>query len=222
MKVNSKHLSKIVLSFALLLAIFNGMVFSYIAQNGSGQGYDEGSGESKLASNNSIEYYVVLGAGYFLKAQVHIQDFLNRVEWQDLTGPDFNELDQLAGSGLDNLRLARENYARLIQIAEKTPYNPEVIDRLKHFSYDIYMKTFNLNPAVFAAVRGYLEKGDITGCFKHFYYRLTMMEMMLMVIQSEISVQRIPTLQLLWKINEVGAETSLFGSFTARVFRAIH
>jgi len=169
----------------------------------------------------SIETYVIQGAGYFLEANSCIQSILNRVELQDFNGFYYSELDQLVHRAFFNIILARMTYEQLLRLAELTPYNREFISKLKGFDYQSYMNEMGLNAVVFNQVREYLEKGDITGTFKHTYSNLVAIDELLTGIKNEISVDRIPALSLIWKLNETCAETSLFGSYAARVFHAI-
>jgi hypothetical protein len=197
-------------------------VFSYILQNGSGKGYPDGDGDNGIVNNLSIETYVIQGAGYFLEGNSCIQTILNHAELQDLKGIDYNELHQLVDRAYFNITIARLTYEQLIRIAEMTPYNQEFVSKLKAFDYQSYMTETGLNSVVFNKVREYLEKGDITGSFKHTYSNLCDIEELLTSIKNGTAVNRIPELSLLWKLNETCAETSLFGSYAARVFNGIH
>jgi hypothetical protein len=198
--------------------------FPRILQNGSGQGYTDGSGtsEEKAATQAvSIEMYVVQGGGYFLKAHAAVQELLNRVEWQDIKAINYDELNRLAGSALYNMTLARSYYWQLLSLAEVTPYNPVVIEKLKGFDYDAFMKENGLNPAIFEQVRAYLANGDITGSIRHSFYRLAALEKLLIVLQGDICMKRLPDLALSWKLNEMCAENTLFGSYAARILNSL-
>jgi hypothetical protein len=110
----------------------------------------------------------------------------------------------------------------LIQLAESTPYNREFISLLKGFDYQFFLEKNGLNDVVFNKVREYLEKGDITGSFEHTYSNLRSIEALLTAIKKGIEDNQTPALSLLWKLNETCAETSLFGSYAARIFHVIH
>jgi len=96
-----------------------------------------------------------------------------------------------------------------------------VIEHLNCFDYENFLNEYRLNPSIFGIVRGYLVKGNITGTYKYFYGRLKIIEQLLMTIQSSISGNRIPGFETFWRLNERCAETALFGSYIARVFKAI-
>ncbi len=221
MKVIKMNLKLKVLFGTFILMIFSMNVFSYILQNGSGKGYPDGDGDTSILNNLSIETYVIQGAGYFLEGNTCIQTILNRVELQDLKGIDYNELDQLVDRAFLNIILARLTYEQLIRIAESTPYNLVFIAKLKDFDYQSLINEMGLNVIVFNKVREYLEKGDITGSFKHTYSNLCAIEELLTSIKNDISINGLPGLMLLWKLNETCAETSLFGSYAARIFNDI-
>ena len=225
MNTTGKHLTRFLAGLAALLLVLNGYLFSYIALNGSGSGYTNPDGDSGVVTTlgiNPIEMHVIIGGGYFLKANANIGDFLHKIEWRDLTGIDYDEIDRLIGGALANMTGARLTYGRLIQMAAATPYNPEVIFLLKNFDYEMFMEIHGLNPSVFAKVREYLETGDITGSFKHFHANLITIERMLVEIHGQISMNRMPELSLLWKLNETCAETSLYGSFVTRIFKTVN
>jgi hypothetical protein len=212
----------------LILLIFNFSAFSRIYHNGSGSGYDDGSGGSSLDTgkvssiSNSIEGYIIDGAGYYLKANAGIQSLLNLVELQDMNGTDDAEMNRSVIAALDNITRAREIFAKLIETAEATPYNPVVIDRLNKFDYDTFMTVNTLNPVIFNELASYLSRGDITGTFKHSYAGLCSLEKLLMSIKEGLSMNQMPLLPVLWQLNETCAQTTLFGSYAARVFYEIN
>ena len=197
-------------------------MFSYILQNGSGKGYESGDGDSAAISSLSIETLVIQGAGYFLEANSSIQTLLNRVEWQDFNGLSAGELEQLSQRAFTNIILAGMTYEQLSRVAESTPYNREFIAKLQAFDYHSYMTEMGLNAVVFNRLKVYLEKGDITGTFKHAHANMAVIKDLLTEIKTVIADNRLPGLSLLWKLNETCAETLLFGSYAARVFHVIH
>ena len=221
MKVSKKKLKLKVFLGTFIVIIFSMNMFSYILLNGSGNGYTSGNDDTGIISTLSIETYVIQGGGYFLEANSCIQSILNRVEMQDFNGFYFSELEQLVYRAYFNIIFARMTYEQLIQLAESTPYNRGFISQLKGFDYQSFLENNGLNAVVFNKVREYLEKGDITGSFKHTYSNLCALEDLLTVIKNGTAVNRAPELSLLWKLNETCAETSMFGSYAARVFHAI-
>lgn len=194
--------------------------------NGAGSGYDDGGDggdgvAGTTAINNPIEYYITLGAGYYLSANTNFQEFLKMVEMQDIEGVDFFALQKKAGSSLLNVQNAAFIYMILVRQAAITPYNEAVITGLKDFDYQSFMLENSLNTVVFAEVEVYLQMGDITGLLKKVHNDLKELTAMLESINEELSLNQTPQLPELWRINETFSRVSLFGSYTARIFSAV-
>ena len=221
MKTITNILKKGIILAVSIFILININVFSYVLNNGSGTVYTEGTSNGIGISNISIEMMIIEGSGYFFKAQADIQSFLNIIEWQDTRVINYINLNQVIKNALNHMIMARSNFEELIKAAESTPYNLEVIGRLKDFDYDSFMKEYNLNPYVFNIVKEYLMEGDITGTFKYTDEKFKEIEQVILEIQEEISADRLPGVSMCWKINELCAETTLFGSYIARIFKTI-
>ena len=221
MKTITNILKKGIILAVSIFIIFNINAFSYVLGNGSDTGYNGGPSNGIGISNIPIKMLIEDGEGYFLKAQVNIQSFLNSIEWQDTRVINYINLNQVIKNALNHMIMARSNFEELIKAAESTPYNLEVIGRLKDFDYDSFMKEYNLNPYVFNIVKEYLMEGDITGTFKYTDEKFKEIEQVILEIQEEISADRLPGVSMCWKINELCAETTLFGSYIARIFKTI-
>jgi hypothetical protein len=94
-----------------------------------------------------------------------------------------------------------------------------VIEKLKSFDYNSFMLDNRLNEAVFKKVEGYLSVGDITGAYRHVLSAVKYMELLLISVKTQMDFNGLETY---WKLNELCAETTLFGSFIARVFHQIN
>jgi hypothetical protein len=217
--INKHHILTAALVF-LILILFNNNLFSYISFNGSGSGYDDpDTGEDLKKNTASIDTLITEGAGYYLQGNADIQSLLNLVELQDLKEIDYLELQRLVDSALQNITNARITYEKLVIKAEATPYNPVVIEKLKAFDYNTFMNYNRLNETIFKKAAGYLCSGNITGAFRHVLAVVRYMESLLTAVKTEMDFNR---LEIYWKLNELCAETTLFGSFIARVFHQIN
>ena len=195
--------------------------FSRIKNNGSGGGYEEEDDEKVNGMNITIETYISEGGGYYLSANSDIQTILKTIELQDIQSIDFIELNNVLDKAISKMRNAILTYENLIKKAESTPYNEYVLSLLEDFDYTNFMIEKGLNSVVFMEVEGYLKEGDITGIFKNTYNSFTDILEMLNLIKVEISKNNIPELSIFWRLNETLSESSLFGSYVARVFSAI-
>jgi hypothetical protein len=205
--------SKIFLKvFVIVVTCFlmTGSVYPYILQNGSGKGYEP---PKTLGAEvgNSIETYIEIGGGYFLKSHSDLLLFLNKVEMSGINGSDYNEWQGILKSALGNMRNAKETYDLLIKTAEATPYNQEVISRLAKFDYASFAQVNNLNEIIFNEVEQRLASGDITGCYKNAYADMCTIEKLLVLALNEVSLSK-------WKLNGLCADTLIFGQYVAMVF----
>jgi hypothetical protein len=221
MQTITKILKKGIILAVSIFILFNINAFSYVFFNGSETGYSGGTSNGIGISNISIEMLIIEGSGYFSKSQADIQSFLNTIELQDTMVINYIDLYQVIKNSLNHMIQARSNFEELIKAAESTPYNLEVIGRLKEFDYDSFMKEYNLNPYIFGTIKEYLVKGDITGTFKYTNFQLKEIALLIEKIQEEINAYRLPEISVCWKLNELCAETTLFGSYIARIFKTI-
>jgi len=206
----------------VVIMVFNGNLFCIISINGSGSGYNNGiPNGGKGIGMNDIESYVVEGAGYYMEAKSIIETILNWVEYKDIKGMDYDELALLVDNALVKIQAAAGTYEQLIAIAEKTPYNQTVIDRLKVFAYDKFMLENNLIPVIFIEVTQYLSRGDITGIYKHTYQSMKSIEALLLTVKKAVFLGTLPGIPVFWQLNEQCCRTSLFGSYCARVFNRV-
>jgi hypothetical protein len=198
-------------------------VYSYIDHNGAGGGYGgggESSGGSSICSqNNEIEYFIMLGAGHYLDAKTDIQQLLKAVEWQDIRGVNYFEMQYVVESSLFHMKNAKYIYEILISTAEVTPYNEAVLVLLKDFDYDDYMLENGLNKGMFDIVRHHLQAGDITGIFKRTYTDYSNIILLLEAVKKNLYNDKMPGLSIFWQLNETLDNTSTIGSYVARVFK---
>ena len=219
MKYINKHPIMMVTIVFIIMVMSNNNLFSYISCNGSGSGYEGSSGGEGFTYTTTIENLIIEGAGYYLQGNSDIQAILKMVELHDLKETDYNELQRLLNSALENITNSRLTYEKLVTRAEATPYNPVVLEQLKTFDYTIFMYANRLNASVFKRVEGFLSAGDITGAFKYVLAAVRDIEYLLITMKNEMDSNR---LESYWQLNELCAETTLFGSFIARVFHQIN
>lgn len=216
-----------IFAYVVITLMCNVYIFAYIFGNGSGKGYCDGDPqpgcppEKSFNPGYSIEAYVEQGGGYFLNAYSGFLALLNRVEMSNQQGIDYDEMKKLAGQALQNLENAGAVYAVLIELAENTPYNPEVNAKLKAFDFHDFMVKNGLNPIIFNKVAGCLSTGDITGIFKHISEEMAAIHTLLAVIHNDTASNRLPGIRALREANRAFSDTLIFGQQTAQVFDAL-
>jgi hypothetical protein len=211
-------------NFGLILTLIVSLslnAFGYINNNQTGKGYEEGSGGNSIVERASIEDYIVVGGGYYLKANSSVQELLEVIELQDVEEINWDNVRMTVDNAIENMNNAIETYDALIARAEAAPYYLNVITQLKNFEYDDYRLLHGLNRTIFDKVEDYLRKGNITGLFKHTNTGFNKILTLLTSVKGDIDQNRIPDLSLFWQLNESLSETSMFGSYVARVFHSI-
>jgi len=204
--------------FILIVANIN--LYSYVWLNGGGRGYVPPGGDS-ITTSNTIETYIINGANSYLAAKLDIETFLRLIEMKDIQGLEYKELNALLDNAITDMKTTISIYEALIQTASNTPYDEEVQTRLKTFDYTSFMLSNGLNKSIFGTVSGFLKNGDITGCFKKTYADMKNILAILQIIKGATTLDKLPELAIFWRLNETCCETSLFGSYFARVFSAI-
>jgi hypothetical protein len=221
-----KNLILTILVGAMILFVTPASVFSRWMQNGAGGGYEDGDGTSSILSGylslgDTIESYVIKGAGYYLDAYSDILVFLNRMELSNMHGIDYNESRQLLDRALDNMINALKTYECLIKKASMTPYKEAALSKLMDFDYNGFMQERGLNSVIFGKVEEHLKSGDITGMLRQTYSEFAVIAELLSSVRDELYLERLPEMIKVWKLNEQCSQTLLFGQYGSRVFYAV-
>jgi hypothetical protein len=213
-----------VILVAVMVVVLSGFCldsYAYINNNHGGRAYQEESGVSTFGITNSIEDYIVMGAGAFLNAHSSVQEILKIFELQDMEGIDSDRLRELTSKAVQDMRRTVETYTALVNKAAITPYNTAVFLKLVQFDYGSFRQNHGLNPFVFNRVAGFLKHGNVTGLFQYSLSRYIQLLDLLNTLNQAVNGGEMPELSLLWKINEGFSNQALLGSYAARVFYAL-
>ena len=218
-RIKKQWVLKAVIGVFIILA-FSFNSFSRIYHNHGDSAYVDGGAEA-AAISSSIETYIIDGAGNYLKSYSDVLILLNYIETTAPGNLDHAELQAVVASALANLNSAKSAYTQLIAMAEATPYNLEVLEKLKFFDYESFMENNGLIPVVFKDVEKFLKKGDITGTFKKSSASFDMLVSILKTIEADIALGNMPDINSLWNLNQEYAKELLFGQYTARIYYAL-
>ncbi|MCU0285462.1 MAG: hypothetical protein MUF15_03580 [Acidobacteria bacterium] len=196
--------------------IFNITCFPRVNNNDVDRGYIV----SVVAfnGNNLIKDYIIIGANLYLSAAADIQNLIKMIEVQDSQEIDLIQLNKLTESALAHMQNACDDYKKLIEIAEITPYNGTIQVALRNFDYTTFMLENDLNEKVFENIEKLLKCGDITGALRKTYSYFLGISALLNNIKADASASRLTDVKTFWKLNEACAEASLFGSYVTRIF----
>ena len=169
----------------------------------------------------SIGYLISKGGGFFLKSHSDMLLFLNLIEISEISDLDFIELQKVLNSAIDNIEKASETYYHLKSLAAVTPYNQEVIDKLRTFDYDTLQSERNLNAVIFEKVKKLLSIGDVRGAYNLFYEDLDYLFEQIRSLKPIVDSEKVPEISELWRINQKYNELQLFGQYLSEVFYAL-
>ncbi len=222
MRITNNHQNLLVVLTGVILLLVSTNVFPAICHNGSGGGYSDidGTGVSSVSSIDAylIEILVIEGAGYYLEANTAFQKLLGMVELQELHGLDMGKYGNALKDAIVGMNNAQAIYNLLIQIAETTPYNAAVQEKLATFDYMTFCEEKGLTITIFKKVENYLVAGDITGVYKETRASFEAISSQMFKIYMAHCSGQLTDIELYRQINEDFAQTSLFGSYVARIF----
>lgn len=210
--------SRLILLIAIFL--FSNKMFGLIVLNESQKGYEKPNLTNEPITGNAqpIELFIIQGGGHFLKSCSDFQLFLNKIELADLYGLNYDDLIKMLNNAIYSMECAKTNYSDLIDVAEKTPYNQIIIDKLKSFDYDSFQKNKGLICDIIQKIKGFLVNGNITGAYKETYSYTVDSLTYLYGIKETIDNKIFPDVSMLWVLNQKYSECKLFGQYISQIF----
>ncbi|UCH97952.1 MAG: hypothetical protein JSV88_14150 [Candidatus Aminicenantes bacterium] len=204
--------------FMFIVSIFCIKLLPYLKFNGSETAFDQGEQENRCEMKRLIS----TGAGYFLRSQSDFLLFLDKIEMSDPEGINYIELQSLVQGSIDNLENAKQEYNCLKDIAASTPYQPDMIEKLKTFDYNAFIKEKGLNAVIFKDLETYLKKGDIRGMYSRECVEISKILALLEKVKILTDAGQFPDLEDLWRLNQAYSQSLLFGQYAAEVFARIN
>ncbi len=207
----------------VMVVLFTSQVSAYIQLNGSGSVFCTDSTPSvntaltQCPSVPSPAPYIIRGASFYLKAQANYALFLNLVELSGIERVGIREMRRYLEDALVNIQQARENYELLLGLASAVPYDEAALTKLETFDYESFFYTHQLNRDIFDVVAYYLEQGDVVGVYGLVLEKVKEIEYTMSSALSQMEAGKPPSLQTVWRGNELFLETLLFGQYVARV-----
>lgn len=214
-------MKKTILISVLMISLFTGNILAIYYVNRSCEAYNNCLPPPglKIGFSPSIGQLIIEGAGYFLASHADSQTLLNKLELSEINGVNYPEVQGILNSAIANMENACATFKSLIQLAKETPYDQTVIDKLRKFDYQGFMKTNNLVGDIFIKVQGFLAKGDVTGAYIELKASKDAIIAQLYVIKDALDSNLFPDTNLLYRVNQAYSETMLFGQYVAQVFK---
>ncbi|MCP5046063.1 MAG: hypothetical protein GY940_02755 [bacterium] len=221
MSLNQKRVILSVCVVVFLVSLVSAPVFGRAIWNFTETGFDEGSSQSSgigQLNGNSIETYIIRGAGYFMRSYSDTLLVLNRIEMSDLEGVDFEQLRLMVDQAIEGMEITRDTYIQLNNKVNSTPYNPVMIGKLLVFDYQKFGVEKGLNGNIFKTVRNYLSEGDLRGAYAYFLSGVENILNNLNQVKQSVDTGNLPDNEVIWRLNQQFSEAQLFGQYVAEVF----
>ncbi len=212
----------------LLIGIFasGSNLFGMIFGNGSGCVYCSAPTESAgfnnaPCSNNLINLHIEEGAASFLSSYAIMLQVMSKMELINQQGFDNDEFKLTVNMARTKVREAIQSYKQIIELAESTPYNPDIVASLQNLDYISFKAGNNMNDSIFCDVQDYLQNGDVTGAYRWIYENLLTISRSLDTLSESLGSEAIPQAALFWDLNKKYNHTVLFGQYMAEVFYSL-
>lgn len=194
--------------FILVVAL---NLHSFIVMNDLNCIFSEGS-EKLLIEDN-----VVAGAIHFLHSKSNTDLLL--MEYEKSARQAFNHALALeyTEKAIAELEAAKVNYARAVEIGERTGYIEKKQAWFKEYDYDTFISDNKLNKEIAGIVKGYLINADILGVYKHSIDNIDELLTILYSIRDKVKVNEKPGISTFWTLLHQYSETTLFGNYSTRI-----
>jgi hypothetical protein len=213
-------LKKMLIKASIVLAIlsmFNLNLGSRAKHNTSEIVFDSGPG----LAGYLLKQLITGAAGHYLNSYSSYLTMLNRIELADEAGIDYNDLKVIIDISIDNMEKAKNDYTRLKETADQTPYRQEVVQKLLTFDYEGFQNSKALNKSIFKEVESFLKRGDIRGIYSRVISNTGSILTKLCEIKKDVDEEKFPQMEYLWRLNQEYSEVLLFGQYVAEIFAKI-
>jgi hypothetical protein len=226
MKKNSKLAGMIIIWAMVIGFTGNSPVFSRYIGNTSENAFEEGTSQSGANAENfkseaSIRELIIRAAGFYFKASGNASHLSEQCELTDLEGFDYNQLNSLVNTTIQNMESAVFYYRELVYRANKTPYNQTVLNKLMDFDYRSFSIQNGLVKDIYDQVESYLKNGDIRGVYIRIKNDVEQILELLYEVRWVLYWGYIPANKIMWDLNQETAKLQLFGQYISRTFEAI-
>lgn len=170
---------------------------------------------SQAQSALPMRKMIVYGADSFLESYSNTLALMRQVETSNPVDLDYDQFLQTLDKSIQNMENAISFYNELKHFAAVTPYRNSAIKKLKRFDYESFKKQEGLNPRIFNRVKAFMATGDVRGSITAMYEDTKNILDQLYGLRERIGSDTL--VPQLWTLNQMYANTALFGQYIAQV-----
>jgi len=165
----------------------------------------------------------IKAATAFLAANKAYQKYLEKYEYSTLDVILYystQEQSKSLNNAIYKITIAEELFNALWSEFQKYPLDKTKIEMLKRIDYNDIIERYQLNTLIMRKLEESLTKGDIYAVLENFAKSAGKIRLELIKLKYTVD-QREPNIDTIYIINQLFADMSLYGQYSAMVFREI-
>lgn len=191
------------------------------------EGCDGGGEDESFDNLASIKYaaftiggLVSEGGTFFLQSKGYFNFFVSRVEYSEIQGPNYEEMNIHLLAAIENLESAIDKYSLLCYTADNAQYNDNIVYLIK-YDYNGFKESNSVDLDVFCKVEEFLSQGKVKEVYHYALNEFLVLRGMLEEIKASVQLKRFPDINLVWKANEKFFNLGHFGQNCSQIFRNV-
>ncbi len=205
------------LMLCFILSVFCTQIYPRIWCNTT----DGGFSDDAVLAGFSMKTHIVEAAAHFLNAYGHSMLLLNKVELSELYGLNFPEAQELVNAAAQEMNDAIVEFALLRELAERTPYNKNVLDMVTAYDFEAFELRKKANTSILSNLKGFLLEGKLREFYTQMDANLNEIVGHLNLLKSQLDGNINPDFETIHNLNQILAETMVSGEYAAEIFHEV-
>jgi hypothetical protein len=182
---------------------------------------DGGFSDDAVLAGFSMKTHIVEAAANFLSAYGHTMLLLNKIELSELYGLDFTEAQLLINTAIDEMNVAIAEFSALRELADRTPYNDNVLDMVAVYDFSQFEARKKANTPILNNLKELLLERKLREYYAQLHSKLYEIVGHLNLLKSHLDGNMYPDFEAIHNLNQVLAETMISGEYAAEIFHEV-
>lgn len=205
------------LMLCFILTVFSVQIYPRIWCNT----IDSGFSDDGVLAGFSMKTHNVEAAAHFLNTYGYSMLLLNKIELSELYGLNFAEAQELVQIASQEIKYAIDEFTLLRDLADRTPYNKNVLDLVAVYDYDAFEFKKNANTSILENVKIFLTEGKIREFYAEMHLNLLKIADHLNLLKNHLDGNIYPDFETIHNLNQILAETMVSGEYAAEIFHEV-
>ena len=182
---------------------------------------DGGFSDDAVLAGFSMKTHIVEAAAHFLNAYGHTMLLLNKIELSELYGLNFTEAQLLTNTAIDEMNVAIAEFSALRELADRTPYNDNVLDMVAVYDFSQFEARKKANTSILNSLKELLLERKLREYYAQLHSKLYEIVGHLNLLKSHLDGNMYPDFEAIHNLNQVLAETMISGEYAAEIFHEV-